>query len=260
MPRNARRDSLNNSKIYHVILKGINGQEIFFENSDRIKFLKQLKDTKSLYKYNIYAYVLMNNHVHLIIYDEENTLSQIMHRICTIYAMYFNKKYERTGHLFQNRFKSKCVNTENYLLNLQRYIHRNPQKDYIERLDRYEWSSYKEYISTEKIVDTKFILNIFDKDRNKAIKKFIQYNKMNDDNEYGIEEFEIRKKLTDEEAINEIKKILNVENIMVILNFNRQLRDKYIKDISNIKGISQNQISRILGIGKRTIQRAITGK
>lgn len=259
MPRSARRDSLNNNKIYHVILKGINSQEIFFEDSDRIKFLENLKHTKKLYKYDIYAYVLMSNHIHLLIYDEENNISQIMHRICTMYAMYFNKKYERTGHLFQNRFKSKCVNTDNYLLNLQRYIHRNPQNDYIDSFDKYKWSSYQEYISTKKITNTEFILNIFDEDKSKAIKKFIQYNKMNDE-EYGIEEFEIRKNLTDEEAIEKIKEVLKIENIISIQNFNKILKNRYINEIFEIGGISKKQISRITGISSRTVQRAITGK
>jgi len=259
MPRNARRDSLNNSQIYHVILKGINGQEIFLEDSDRIKFLKQIKKTKQMYQYDIYAYVLMSNHVHLIIHDKENNLSQIMHRICCIYAMYFNQKYQRTGHLFQNRFKSKCVNTQNYLLNLQKYIHKNPQKDGIEKLEQYKWSSYQEYIANEKIANTKFILSIFDENRNVAIEKFINYNKMNiEDDE--IAEFEMRNYLTDEEAIKQIKKLLNIENIITISNFKRELRDKYIKQICKINGVTKKQIARILGVGQRTIQRALTGK
>lgn len=259
MPRKARTDSLNSNKIYHVILKGINGQEIFFEDSDRIKFLEQMNMTKSIYQYDIYAYVLMTNHIHLIIYDKENQLSQIMHRVCCIYAMYYNQKYQRKGHLFQNRFKSKCVNSENYLLNLLRYIHKNPQKDGIERLDKYRWSSYQEYIAVEKITSTKFVLDIFEPNKDIAIRKFIEYHKMNvEDGE--ISEYEMRHNLTDEEAIKKIKKLLNIENVLIISNLKRELRDKYIKKIFEIDGITQKQISRILGIGKRTIQRAITGK
>ena len=78
MPRVPRRNCLNNSKIYHVILKGVNGQEIFFEDSDRVKFLEQLKDKKELYQYEIYAYVLMSNHVHLILFDKDDKISEIM--------------------------------------------------------------------------------------------------------------------------------------------------------------------------------------
>lgn len=259
MSRNARKDSLSGSKIYHIILKGINSQEIFFEDSDRKFFLKQLEETKKLYKYDIYAYVLMNNHIHLLIYDEEMNISEIIHRICTIYAMYFNKKYERIGHLFQNRFKSKRVESERYLLNLIRYIHRNPQKDAICKMDRYKWSSYQEYISQPVITNTSFILDIFDMDKNKALKRFIEYNKNNSD-EYDIPEYEIKKTITDEEAIERIRKILKIENIMAIQNFDKNLRNKCISEIFKLNGISKRQISRITGISSRTIQRVITGK
>lgn len=259
MSRNARKDSLSGSKIYHIILKGINCQEIFFEDSDKKFFIKQLKEAKKLFKYEIYAYVLMTNHIHLLIYDKEMNISEIIHRICTIYAMYFNRKYERIGHLFQNRFKSKCVESEIYLLNLVRYIHKNPQKDGICRMDQYRWSSYQEYITQPVITSTSFILNIFDKDKIKAIKKFIEYNKMNEEKDKIIE-FEMRDNLTDEEAIEIIKKNLKIENMMLIQNFNKKLRDNYINEIFKIKGISKKQISRITGISSRTIQRAITGK
>lgn len=259
MPRNSRQNNLNDSKVYHVILKGVNKQELFFEDSDRIKFLKLLKETKEKYNYEIYAYVLMNNHVHLILFDKEDKMSQIMHRICSIYAVYFNKKYERVGHLFQNRFKNTCVNTESYLLNLQRYIHKNPQKDGIGKMESYSWSSYREYVNVPEIVNTEFILSIFSEDKNIAIARFEHYNKMMESNE-EIKEFAIKKCLNDEEAIKKIKIDLKIENIMAIANLNKKLRDEKIKQIANINGISPKQISRILGINVRTIQRAISGK
>lgn len=261
MPRSARSNSLNDSKIYHIIVKGINSQEIFFEDEDKAKFLNLIKVAKKSYLCEILAYVLMDNHVHLIVYDEQEKISQIMHRICTVYAMYFNKKYERIGHLFQNRFKSICVNTEKYLLNLQRYIHANPQKDGICKIEKYKWSSYHEYVTVAKIADTNFILDIFDDNRERAIQKFIEYNQKYDiKSECEAKEFEIRRNLTDEEAIYKIKIMLEIDNIMEILNFNRTLRDRYIKEIAQIEGISRKQIARILGISIRTIQRAINGK
>lgn len=259
MSRDARKNNLSGSKIYHIILKGINSQEIFFEDSDREFFLKQLKEAKELYKYDIYAYVLMSNHIHLLIYDKNMNISEIIHRVCTIYAMYFNRKYERIGHLFQNRFKSRCVENERYLLNLVRYIHKNPQKDGICRMDKYRWSSYQEYVNESVITNTNFILNIFDEEKIKAIKKFIEYNKLYEENNEIIE-FEMRDNLTDEEAIQKIKKNLKIENIMLIQNFNKEIRDNCINEIFKIKGISKKQISRITGISSRTIQRAITGK
>ena len=250
-------NSFSERKIYHVILKGVNGQELFFEDRDRYKFLELLKQTKAKYFYEIYAYVLMSNHIHLILLDKEDRISQIMHRICMIYAIYFNNKYERTGHLFQNRFKSKNINTERYLITLQRYIHKNPQKDGICKMENYRWSSYQEYLSFSKVVNTEFILNIFCKDnRNIAVKRFIEYNKI-DDNDCGVDELEIKKNLTDEEAIIEIKRKLKIENLMLISNLNKKVRNEKIRQINEIRGVSSKQISRILGIHIRTIQRVI---
>lgn len=256
MPRNARKNNLNNTKVYHIILKGVNGQEIFFEDSDRIKFLTELKKVKGVYHCKIYAYVLMSNHIHILLFDKEDKISQIMHRICTIYAIYFNKKYDRVGHLFQNRFKSKCVNTQNYLLNLLRYIHKNPEKDGICKMELYRWSSYTEYKFIAKIIDVDFILKIFNEDKDKAVERFIQYNRLNED-EYGEEEYDIRRYLTDEEAIEKIKKILTIGNVTSILKLNKKIRDEKIRQIAKIRGISTKQISRILGIHIRTIQRII---
>ena len=258
MPRDRRSNHINDSKIYHIIVKGINGQELFFDNSDRLKFLRELKNTQKVFEYEVYAYVLMTNHVHLMIYDKNDNLSEIMHRICTIYAMYFNNKYERIGHLFQNRFKSKCVNTEGYLLTLQKYIHKNPEKDGIDKMERYRWSSYQEYLAKEKITNTKFILEIFDKDKITARRKFIQYN--HSITVQNPAEFEMREYLTDEEAIMLIKDKMKAENLMLVQNYNRKTKEEYIRKIFESMGISKKQISRILGINIRTVQRAITGK
>ena len=129
MPRISRNENKTITNTYHIIARGINKQDIFLESADKDNFCRMIKRTKEKFKFNLYAFALMNNHFHLAICDEEDQMSKIMHRICTIYAMYFNNKYERTGHVFQNRFKNICVDTESYLLNLVRYIHKNPEKD-----------------------------------------------------------------------------------------------------------------------------------
>lgn len=128
MPRLPRSENKNETKVYHIIIRGVNKQDIFIDNQDKSKFLQELKLSKQEYNYSIYAYVLMTNHVHLVIFDKNDSLSAIMHKLCTKYAMYFNKKYNRVGHVFQNRFKSIGVDTEEYLKHLVRYIHNNPQK------------------------------------------------------------------------------------------------------------------------------------
>ena len=94
MPRISRENSKTITQTYHLIIRGINKQDIFFDDYDKKKFLKEIERTKEKYQYEIYAYVLMNNHVHITIFDKNDNKSNVVHSICTSYAEYFNKKYE----------------------------------------------------------------------------------------------------------------------------------------------------------------------
>lgn len=258
MPRSSRKNMKSFSGVYHIILRGINSQEIFFDDVDRKKFIKEIRNTKNKYNYELYAYVLMNNHVHLLINDKNDSISKIIQSLATSYAIYFNKKYDRIGHLFYNRFHSKCVEDLSYLLNLQKYIHKNPQKDGICKMDKYKWSSYQEYITKGDITDVEFILNMFNEDRVKAVELWQAYNLTTINNEDY--EFEIKRKLTDDEAIKEIKIRLQIDNILEIEKYNLDYRNKIIKEISSIEGITKNQMARIIGVSKRTIYRIISEK
>ena len=105
MPRSARETS--NTKVYHIILRGNVKQDIFYDEQDYRKFIKEIKETKEKYQYILYSYCLMPNHVHMVLYDKNESLSKIMQSLEISYSKYFCKKYEKVGHLFQNRFLSK---------------------------------------------------------------------------------------------------------------------------------------------------------
>lgn len=256
MPRKNREKSI--SGIYHCILRGINKQDIFFEDQDYFKFLDILQKYKKLFQFKLYSYVIMPNHIHLEIKEENSNLSKIMQAIEISYALYFNKKYSRIGHLFENKFRSKNVETYSYLLSLQRYIHQNPQKALISTIEEYRWSSYNEYLGKEKLVDKDEILNIFCEDREKAIKLFVEYNKqfikISDSKE--LLEYEMKNQLTDNELIMFIREKLKIENIQEIQRYNKDIRDELLKKIKKIDGWSYKQLSRVLGISIRIIQRA----
>lgn len=113
--------------------------------------------------------------------------------------------------MFQDRYKSEAVEDESYFLTVLRYIHQNPLKAGItRRVEDYKWSSYNEFIDKEEIVDTDFVLKIFDEDRKEAIEKFRTYHKeINEEKCLDIEE---KRRLTDEEAIEAIKRICNLKN------------------------------------------------
>ena len=115
----------------------------------------------------------MGNHVHLLIKEGKETLSNTMKRIGASYVYWYNWQYNRKGHLFQDRFKSEAVEDDAYFLMVLRYIHQNPLKAGLTNdIASYKWSSYKEYMTETKIVNVDFVLSLFDKEKDKAIEKF----------------------------------------------------------------------------------------
>lgn len=132
---------------YHVMSRGNERKPIFRDNADRKKFLAIINEAHQVYRFAIHAYVLMTNHYHMLIETPMSNLSQTMRQINGVYTRYFNKKYERTGHLFQARYKSLIVEKDQYLIALTRYIHQNPLAARLcHRVSDYQWSSYPSYI------------------------------------------------------------------------------------------------------------------
>ena len=122
MPRKPRESS--GTGIYHVMLRGINRQDIFDDTEDYWTFIKMMSAVPCY----IYAYCLMPNHVHLLIAEKSLKVGEVVKSIASCYVPYYNKKYGRIGHLLQDRFKSEPCNDSGYFLTLFRYIHQNPVK------------------------------------------------------------------------------------------------------------------------------------
>lgn len=164
---------------YHVITRGNQRQRIFKDNLDFIKYLDILGIYKQQYKYFLYSYVLMNNHVHLLIETREIPLSKILQGINQRYTMYFNKRYRTVGHLFQGRYKAILCDRDEYLLSLVKYIHLNPVRArVVKTLDEYQWSSHHGYAKkakAEDIVDTDQVLRMFSEDKTIARRLYKSY-------------------------------------------------------------------------------------
>ncbi len=138
---------------YHIISRGNNLEAIFKDRADRLKFLEILSKYRDKFNLTIFSYCLMTNHIHLFIRTNEANISQAMKMINWSYAVYFNRKYSRAGHLFQSRFISKNVAKNNYFLSLIRYIHNNCVKAKItSKPEFYEWCSHKDYIFSDRSV------------------------------------------------------------------------------------------------------------
>jgi REP element-mobilizing transposase RayT len=124
----SRKARIESAGFHHVYNRGVEKRLIFNDNLDKEKFLDIIDEVSELYGFTIHAYALMDNHYHLLLENNEENLSAGMRQINAIYAQYFNKKYKRIGHLWQDRFKSWYVFDDNYLFALFKYIEYNPVK------------------------------------------------------------------------------------------------------------------------------------
>lgn len=144
MPRRPRADAPG--ALSHVILRGVERRRIFHDDEDRDRFLDRLELLLLESDTRCYAWALMDNHAHLVLRTGRVSLSRIMHRLGTSYAIRFNRRHDRPGHLFQDRFKSILVTEESYLLALVRYVHRNPLEagmfESLSGLEKYAWTAH----------------------------------------------------------------------------------------------------------------------
>jgi len=165
--------------LYHLLSRGNEGKDIFDDDRDRKIFLKTVGEMSERFEMSVYAYVLMDNHYHLIVQTERANLKKAMHWFGTTYTQRFNMRHSRNGHLFQGRYKSILVQNDAYLLQLSCYIHRNPLRaGVVKRLADYRWSSYLAYAYGRKApawLSTELILSQFNgEDRFKSYREKVQ--------------------------------------------------------------------------------------
>ena len=176
MPRQGRINI--EGGIYHLIQRGLERREIFKDDKDREEFLRRLAVGLEHTGHKCYGWVLMPNHFHLLIRTGTKPLSDLMRKLLTGYALYFNKKYKRSGYLYQGRYKSILCQEDEYLLELLRYIHLNPVRAKIVQdmkgLSKYKWSGHSVLLGNNEIKwqSTGEILERFGKTKSEAIKKY----------------------------------------------------------------------------------------
>ena len=252
MPRKARTKS--NSGIYHIIMRGINRQTIFEDEEDYKKFIHTIQRFKEICEYKIYAYCLMGNHFHILLKEGTEPLETIMRRICGCYVFWYNRKYERIGSLFQDRYKSEPIEENEYLFNVIRYIFRNPIKaGIVNNVQNYKWTNYLDYIQGFNHTEIDFVLNIINTDREKAISGFIEYVNRNDDDK--CLDIQDKRSITDDNARIIIRTQCNVDHAIDIQKFTVDKRNIYLKDLKERCGLSIRQIERLTGISRGVIQR-----
>ncbi len=260
MPRCLREHSATG--IYHVMLRGINRQDIFECPEDYLLFLRILEHL--VYRHDdrgavlpslctIYAYCLMNNHVHLLIREREENISEIMKRVGVSYVRYYNGKYERKGPLFEDRFRSEAVNSIEYFMTLLRYIHQNPVKSGLVREVRdYQWSSWSEYEGQSGqtvICDTYSVLKRLDAEN---VYEWVTM-PVNDDYILDVDS-KTNSVITDDELKSYIVGMTGLLTSHDISALTKPERNRIIKDLCNY-GASVRQIARVTGVAYGVVYR-----
>ena len=245
IPRLPRR--IDKASFFHVIVQGINKENIFLEERNKNQYFKLLNKSCKKYNIKIVAYCLLDNHVHFLLYiNEIKDLSKAMHSANSLYARYYNYMQNgRKGYVFKDRFVSEPITSKRYFINCIKYIHMNPVKaGIVRRCEGYKYSSYNLY--RQKSLNNELKENeIFSKSDYEDIinNVYTDYVFIDiDENTYykikeGISEF-IKKEQID------LFKVISNRNILI----------KLIKFLKNVKKIKYIQIREFLGIKRGTME------
>lgn len=164
---------------YHLMNRGRRHEKIYEDKYDYLAFIELLLEAAEVYNVCVTAYCLMPNHYHLLIQTPDGNLSSFMRQVNAVYTQKFNKKHDYDGPLFKGRYKSILIDQDSYLLELVRYIHRNPFDSGLETsFGQYPWSSHKGFLSNAKKWDwlhKNFILSLFSDDKNTGIRLYKEF-------------------------------------------------------------------------------------
>ncbi len=231
------------------MLRGVNQQQIFEDQEDCDKFLQVLKDCKAISGFKLFAYCLMGNHIHILLQETTESIDLVMKRLATRFVYWYNIKYQRVGHLFQDRFKSEPIENDAYFLTVLRYIHQNPVKAGIcKTVAAYENSSYNEYFKSSDLIDSDFVFDIISKD------EFAKFNSEKVFDSCLDVEDKPKIKVTDEQAKKIIEKVSKCKDVAEFQTLDVKIRDKCLKRLRE-SGLSIRQISRLTGISFNIVRK-----
>lgn len=247
MPRLRRLQSC--SGYYHIMIRGINHQDIFLDDADRAKFRRTMYRFSEELDVEILSFCMMDNHVHLLLKAPDN-LSAFMQKVSVSYVYYFNRKYDRIGHLFQDRYRSEIVETDQALLNVMRYILRNPQKAGISEMEKYRWSSWRENIEVLTAPSARLFQSIAGGQQ--SLLAFLREN--SDESDESRMDLRTHRPLADSEASEILCAIGQIETPAKIRGLSSEERSSILKKAKSA-GLSIRQLSRLTGMDRKTIQR-----
>ena len=235
------------------MMRGINRQVIFQSDADRRHFITILGECKEISGFKLHAFCLMPNHLHLLLEPAgDEPLEIIFKRIGSRYAVWYNRKYQRVGHLFQDRFRSENVETDRYYMTVLRYILQNPMKAGMEsKPGTYRWSSYLAYEKGGgQLTDTAYAEKMFG--GREALIDFV--NQANDDE--ALDDTETHWRMTDEEAEEVFREITGCASPEEIRQLDKPFRKQHVQELY-LAGLSVNQIAQYTDMPKSSISRNV---
>jgi REP element-mobilizing transposase RayT len=235
------------------MLRGIDRTQLFYDDKDYEAFLNRIRRLKDECGFGLLAYCLMGNHVHLLVDERGADVSEVVKRLATSYAHYFNRRYDRSGYLFEGRFKSEPVESDEYLFSVSVYIHNNPAAA---GLPANLWTSYEEIVCAgpASLVDVgkaRMALGISG-DRPKQTLDSLLSKRAGEDCRFLGEN---SRRVSDSEAIAIIKEATDVKHCADLAKRDRQERNQALAMLKS-QGLSIRQISRLTGINRSIVLKA----
>lgn len=252
MARVARQKS--ETGVYHVMVRGINRQDIFLDDEDRQRYLTTLERFKRQANLRLFGFCLMSNHLHLLLAEGEEPLGETMRRVGSSYVPWYNDKYLRVGYLFQGRFLSEPVEGDAYFQAALRYIHQNPvQAKLVDVFDDYPWSSYGSYAGLVSclpgLVDTDLVLGMHG-----SVQQFVEFTRA--PGTMTLSDLKQPNRVLDTTLRANLDGLLLQKQLGSLPEASRPDRVEILRQLKGIDGVTLRQITRVTGLSKSTVGNA----
>lgn len=252
MARKARVKS--RTGIYHIIVRGLDMQAVLGDEDDKSEFLNLLQYYKSRCDYEVYGYLILDDHIHMILKEGAKSISNIMKCIGVKYVAWYNARHDRDGRLFHDRFKSEPIEDEAYLQTVLRYIHQEPVRlGLATEVGRYRWSSYKEYLQEAAgLIDTHKVLSAFGKD---AAHRKIAFRKYMNEPADDVCLEACREKISDEALRGLLLRLSGAATVADLKKLPKLKRDEVLREVKAQKATSTWQIAKVSGFSQSVVAR-----